>query len=115
MPEVHSYESSNSRTSLPYHSLLNPKTENDEEPYLRDGDAAALRRKFVYGVIVGLLSGLSIILIIYATFSYISNWSVPHTFPPDCRLGTTVFSCKDCGGFRNHVLILSSSITPSHV
>ncbi|TGO76835.1 hypothetical protein BELL_0134g00070 [Botrytis elliptica] len=83
MPEVHSYESSNSRTSLPYHSLLNPKIGNNEGPYLRDGDAAALRRKFLYGVAFGLLSGLSIILVIYATFSYISNWSVPQTFPPD--------------------------------
>lgn len=86
MPEVRLYESSDSRTSLPYHSLLNPKIGTDEGLYLRDDDAAALRRKFLYGVAVGLLSGLSIILVIYATFLYISNRSVPHTFPPDCRL-----------------------------
>ncbi|KAF7943964.1 hypothetical protein EAE96_010377 [Botrytis aclada] len=83
MPEVHSSESSNCRSSLPYHSLLNPKIEHDEGPYLRDGDAAALRRKFLCGVIVGLLSGLSIILVNYATFSYISYWSLQQTFPPD--------------------------------
>ncbi|KAF7883188.1 uncharacterized protein EAF01_011697 [Botrytis porri] len=91
MPEAHSHESSNSRISLPYHSLLNPKIENDEGPYLRDDDAATLRRKFLYGVIVGLFGGLSTILLIYVTFSYISNWRVPQKFSPNFPSHPVIF------------------------
>ncbi|QSZ36207.1 hypothetical protein DSL72_007333 [Monilinia vaccinii-corymbosi] len=91
MAEVYLYEPNTSRTSLPYHSLLNPKIENDDAPYLRDSETTALRREFLYGVIVGLFGGVSAILLIYATFSYISNWGIPKTFPPDFPLHPVTF------------------------
>ncbi|CAD6446913.1 3ae1a250-aadf-473e-9b7e-67ae259eaffa [Sclerotinia trifoliorum] len=91
MSETRIYEPSISRTFLPYLSLLNPKIENDEEPYLRDAERSTLRRNFVYGIIVGLLSGLSIILVLYTMLSYVSNWRSPNTFSPDFPLHPVIF------------------------
>ncbi|KAJ8062727.1 hypothetical protein OCU04_007991 [Sclerotinia nivalis] len=69
--------------------IYEPK--NDEEPYLRDVGTSNLRQNFVYGVIVGLLCGLSIILVIYTAFSYVSNWRSPNTFPPDFPFHPVIF------------------------
>lgn len=69
--------------------IYEPK--NGEEPYLRDVERSTLRRNFVCGIIVGLVSGLFIILIIYTVFSYVSNWMLPNTFSPDFPLHTVIF------------------------
>ncbi|KAI9640575.1 hypothetical protein NHQ30_010873 [Ciborinia camelliae] len=111
MPEVPMYEPSTSRTSLPYHSLLNPKIENDEAPYLGDSGTNALQRKFLYGVMVGLLSGLAVILFIYATFSYIFNSTIPRTFPPDCEFLMILFclmQAQACSVHKHSYQVVSS-------